>query len=99
MSIKALRHYHRVGHDLDLIGRVADVLAVMYAGRVVETGPAAVVRDRPRHPYTRALHDAIPAAHPAQRRLAAGPADPGDPGCRGRAGRGRGAARPDGRRG
>ncbi|HEY1643404.1 MAG TPA: ABC transporter ATP-binding protein [Streptosporangiaceae bacterium] len=64
-----------VSHDLDLIGRVADTLAVMYAGQVVETGPAALIRDDPRHPYTRALHDAIPAAHPAQRRLAAGPAD------------------------
>jgi oligopeptide/dipeptide ABC transporter ATP-binding protein len=59
-----------VSHDLDLIGRVADTLAVMYAGQVVETGPAALIRDDPRHPYTRALHDAIPAGHPAQRRLA-----------------------------
>jgi len=63
-----------VSHDLDLIGRVADSVAVMYAGQVVETGPAALIRDQPRHPYTRALHDAVPAAHPAQRRLAAAPA-------------------------
>jgi oligopeptide/dipeptide ABC transporter ATP-binding protein len=58
-----------VSHDLDLIGRVADTIAVMYRGRVVETGPAELVRSRPRHPYTRALHDAIPADHPARRRL------------------------------
>jgi peptide/nickel transport system ATP-binding protein len=60
-----------VSHDLDLIGRVADSLAVMYRGRVVETGPAELVRGRPRHPYTRSLHDAVPADHPAGRRLAA----------------------------
>ncbi len=60
-----------VSHDLDLIGRVADSLAVMYRGRVVETGPAELVRRQPRHPYTKSLHDAIPADHPAQRRLAA----------------------------
>ena len=60
-----------VSHDLDLIGRVADTLAVMYRGRVMETGPAELVRSRPRHPYTKSLHDAIPADHPARRRLAA----------------------------
>jgi len=44
---------------------------VMYRGQVVETGPAELVRSRPRHPYTKSLHDAIPADHPARRRLAA----------------------------
>ena len=62
-----------VSHDLDLIGRVADTLAVMYRGRVVESGPAELVRSRPRHPYTKSLHDAVPADHPARRRLASGP--------------------------
>ncbi|WP_300613343.1 ABC transporter ATP-binding protein [Trebonia sp.] len=61
-----------VSHDLDLIGRIADTLAVMYRGRVVETGPAELVRSRPRHPYTKSLHDAIPTDHPALRRLAVG---------------------------
>ena len=66
-----------VSHDLDLIGRIADTLVVLYRGRVMETGPAALVRARPRHPYTKALHDAIPADSPASRRLlAAGPAGP-----------------------
>ena len=60
-----------VTHDLDLVGRVAQTVAVMYAGRVVETGPAALIRSSPRHPYTRALHDAVPADHPDGRRLAA----------------------------
>ena len=59
-----------VTHDLDLIGRVAETVAVMYGGRVVETGPAELIRQSPRHPYTRALHDAVPADHPRHRRLA-----------------------------
>ena len=59
-----------VSHDLDLIGRVADTVAVMYAGRVLETGPAEQIRRSPRHPYTRALHEAVPADHPRHRRLA-----------------------------
>jgi oligopeptide/dipeptide ABC transporter ATP-binding protein len=60
-----------VTHDLDLIGRVADTVAVMYAGRIVEIGPADVIRRSPRHPYTKALHDAVPADHPRHRSLAA----------------------------
>lgn len=58
-----------VSHDLDLIGRVVQTVAVMYGGRVVETGPADQVRRSPRHHYTRALHDAVPADHPRHRRL------------------------------
>jgi oligopeptide/dipeptide ABC transporter ATP-binding protein len=58
-----------VSHDLDLIGRVADTLVVMYRGQVMESGPAELVRSTPRHPYTKLLHDAVPADHPAQRRL------------------------------
>jgi ABC-type glutathione transport system ATPase component len=80
-----------VSHDLDLIGRVADTLVVMYRGRVMESGPAGLVRARPRHPYTKSLHDAVPADHPARRKLttsghpgagsagAAGPARPAVP--------------------
>jgi oligopeptide/dipeptide ABC transporter ATP-binding protein len=58
-----------VSHDLDLIGRVADTLVVLYRGRMVESGPAAAVRARPRHHYTKSLHDAVPADHPARRVL------------------------------
>jgi len=66
-----------VSHDLDLIGRVVQTVAVMYRGCVVEIGPADQVRRSPRHPYTRALHDAVPADHPSRRKLAAGhPAGP-----------------------
>ena len=49
-----------VSHDLAVVARMADRIAVMYAGRIVEEGPAADVLARPRHPYTRALVAAIP---------------------------------------
>jgi len=48
-----------------------DTVAVMYGARVVETGPAELIRRSPRHHYTNALHDAVPADHPRHRRLAA----------------------------
>jgi len=44
-----------ITHDLELVGEIADRVAVMYAGQVVETGPAGAVLAAPRHPYTRAL--------------------------------------------
>jgi oligopeptide/dipeptide ABC transporter ATP-binding protein len=49
-----------VSHDLAVVAHMADRIAVMYAGRVVEQGPADEVIERPRHPYTRALVSAIP---------------------------------------
>ena len=49
-----------VSHDLAVVAKMADRIAVMYAGRVVEDAPAADVILRPRHPYTRALVAAIP---------------------------------------
>jgi peptide/nickel transport system ATP-binding protein len=49
-----------VSHDLAVVARMADRIVVMYAGRVVEDAPAAEVIERPRHPYTRALVEAIP---------------------------------------
>jgi oligopeptide/dipeptide ABC transporter ATP-binding protein len=63
---------------------------VMYRGRVVESGPADLVRARPLHHYTKALHDAVPVDHPAQRRLARLPGGgggllAGDPAAPGRA--------------
>lgn len=60
-----------VTHDLDLIGRVVETVAVMYGGRIVEIGPAEQIRQSPRHHYTKALHDAVPADDPRNRRLAA----------------------------
>ncbi|QSB16817.1 ABC transporter ATP-binding protein [Natronosporangium hydrolyticum] len=49
-----------VSHDLSLVARHADRMAVCYAGQVVETGVAAEVLAAPRHPYTRALVAAVP---------------------------------------
>ena len=49
-----------VTHDLAVVAQVADRIAVMYAGRIVEEGPARDVLQRPRHPYTRGLLASIP---------------------------------------
>lgn len=49
-----------VTHDLGLAWNIADRIAVMYLGRVVETGPTEEVLSRPRHPYTQALLSVVP---------------------------------------
>ncbi|MEV5819065.1 dipeptide/oligopeptide/nickel ABC transporter permease/ATP-binding protein [Micromonospora haikouensis] len=49
-----------VSHDLAVVSRVADTVAVVYGGRIVESGPATNVIDKPDHPYTRGLLDAVP---------------------------------------
>jgi peptide/nickel transport system ATP-binding protein len=62
-----------VTHDLAVVSQMADRIVVMYAGRIVEDGPAAEVIERPRHPYTRALVEAIPDfRHPRALRGIAG---------------------------
>ena len=54
-------------HNLDVIRHVCDRVAVMYAGRIVESGATAELFKDPRHPYTRALHSAVPRPDPDQR--------------------------------
>ena len=49
-----------ITHDLELVADIGDRIAVMYAGQVVETGPAGQVLARPAHPYTRALLECRP---------------------------------------
>jgi oligopeptide/dipeptide ABC transporter ATP-binding protein len=49
-----------ITHDLGVIAEMADDVAVMYAGRVVERGPVATVFASPQHPYTEALLGSIP---------------------------------------
>ena len=52
--------YVFISHDLSVIRQIADRVAVMYLGRVVELAPTADIFDRPRHPYTEALLSAVP---------------------------------------
>jgi oligopeptide/dipeptide ABC transporter ATP-binding protein len=74
-----------VTHDLGLAWTVADRVAVMYLGRIVEIGPAEDVLTNPLHPYTKALLDVVPEAGGVDRPILTG--EPPDPtripgGCR-----------------
>jgi oligopeptide/dipeptide ABC transporter ATP-binding protein len=62
--------YVFVSHDLGVIKRICDRVAVMYMGQIVEIGPTDVVCREPRHPYTAALLSAIPIADPRRMRVA-----------------------------
>jgi len=55
-----------ISHDIGVVRRLADSMAVMYAGRIVETGPTDRLYQHPAHPYTKALLQAVPVADPAQ---------------------------------
>jgi peptide/nickel transport system ATP-binding protein len=58
-----------ITHDLSLLLEVADRIAVMYAGQIVELGDAAQIADGPRHPYTQALLGSFPVLRGARRVL------------------------------
>lgn len=73
-----------VTHDLGLAWNIADRVAVMYLGRVVETGPVESVLTNPQHPYTRALLSVLPESEGAPVVLTGEPPDPSriPSGCR-----------------
>jgi oligopeptide/dipeptide ABC transporter ATP-binding protein len=80
--------YVFITHDLGVVRHLADRVLVMYAGQIVEAAPTAELFERPLHPYTRALLEAVPVDSPAERRERAlprgepySPLDPA-PGCR-----------------
>jgi oligopeptide transport system ATP-binding protein len=78
--------YLFISHDLNVVGYMADLVAVMYLGHIMEYGPGEILFERPLHPYTRALLSSVPV--PGETRditpLAGdvpSPLDP-PPGCR-----------------
>jgi peptide/nickel transport system ATP-binding protein len=74
-----------VTHDLGLAWNIADRIAVMYLGRIVEEGPAEDLLSNPRHPYTRALLSVVPEVEEMEQLILQGEApDPTriPPGCR-----------------
>jgi oligopeptide/dipeptide ABC transporter ATP-binding protein len=60
--------YIFISHDLAVVKHVADEVAVMNLGQIVEAGPAAGLFEQPRHPYSRALLSAIPIPSPSRER-------------------------------
>lgn len=62
-----------ITHNLGIVGDIADRLAVMYAGQIVEMAPANKMLKRPMHPYTRSLMNSIPKLGHEMERLNAIP--------------------------
>jgi peptide/nickel transport system ATP-binding protein len=76
-----------ITHNLGIVGDMADRVAVMYAGQIVELSPARELLSRPLHPYTRALMNSVPKLHSENDRLSAIPGNVPrignfPPGCR-----------------
>ena len=76
-----------ITHDLGVLSSIADTVSIFYAGRVVESGPRDTVLRQPRHPYTKALLDALPHPEAAKEKplvaIGGAPPVPGriPPGC------------------
>ena len=68
-----------ITHDLGVVSEIADRVAVMYAGRMMEYGPIATIFEQVRHPYTRGLLDSIPPLEEKRQRLNAIPGQVPDP--------------------
>ncbi len=76
-----------ISHDLSIVSELANKVAIMYAGKIVEMGSIRDVYKSPKHPYTKALLDAFPRVDEPRRRLYAIPGTPPNlinppPGCR-----------------
>jgi oligopeptide/dipeptide ABC transporter ATP-binding protein len=89
--LRELQRRHRLAlifitHNLGIVAKMCDQLAVMYAGRVVESGPVSQIFNAPAHPYTKALLNSIPRMTDDHQRLTAINGQPPDlaalpPGC------------------
>jgi peptide/nickel transport system ATP-binding protein len=76
-----------ISHDLGVLAQTCDRIAVMYAGRIIETGPVSTVFAAPQHPYTKRLLDSLPVIGGARglaQPIPGGPPDPAElpTGCR-----------------
>jgi oligopeptide/dipeptide ABC transporter ATP-binding protein len=89
--LRDLQRQHKLAlifitHNLGIVAKMCDQVAVMYAGRLVEWGPVTRIFDAPAHPYTRALLESIPRMGDSRDRLTAIEGQPPDlaglpPGC------------------
>lgn len=70
-----------ITHNLGIVGDLADQVAVMYAGQIVENAPAAELLKRPLHPYTQALMNSVPTMHGEATRLTTIPGTVPHPGA------------------
>jgi len=68
-----------ISHDLSVLAETCDRIAVMYAGRIVETGPVDAVFGDPQHPYTKRLLDSLPVIGGARELATPIPGGPPDP--------------------
>ena len=68
VGLQRERHlaYVFISHDLSIVEHISDTIAIMYLGRIVEKGPVEAIFESPRHPYTRALIEAVPVPDPRQ---------------------------------
>ena len=68
-----------ITHNLGIVAKMCDQVAVMYGGRLVESGPVGRIYNAPAHPYTRALLESIPRLGDSRKRLTAIDGQPPDP--------------------
>ena len=68
-----------ITHNLGIVAKMCDQVAVMYAGRMVESGPVKQIYNSPAHPYTQALLESIPRLGDNRKRLTAIDGQPPDP--------------------